>query len=89
MRTPLVNDPAQITRVAGYVMAAAALGSIISASWQKLADRIGHFMYYHAGTSYSRFLLIPQAFVTSGWQLIILRFLMGLALGDCCLALRQ
>jgi len=26
-------------------------------------------------------LLVPQAFVTSGWQLIVLRFLMGLALG--------
>jgi len=26
-------------------------------------------------------LLIPQAFVTSSWQLIILRFLMGIALG--------
>ena len=26
-------------------------------------------------------LLIPQAFVSSGWQLIALRFLMGLALG--------
>ena len=28
-----------------------------------------------------RVLLIPQAFVTAGWQLIGLRFLMGLALG--------
>jgi MFS family permease len=26
-------------------------------------------------------LLIPQAFVTAGWQLVGLRFLMGLALG--------
>jgi MFS family permease len=26
-------------------------------------------------------LLIPQAFVTSAWQLIVLRFLMGVALG--------
>ena len=26
-------------------------------------------------------LLIPQAFVTAGWQLIVLRFLMGLSLG--------
>ena len=26
-------------------------------------------------------LLIPQAFVTAGWQLIALRFLMGLSLG--------
>lgn len=48
-------------------MAATALGSIISASWLgKVADSL---------------LLIPQAFVTSGWQLIALRFLMGLALG--------
>lgn len=26
-------------------------------------------------------LLVPQAFVTAGWQLVALRFLMGLALG--------
>jgi MFS family permease len=26
-------------------------------------------------------LLIPQAFVTAGWQLVALRFLMGMALG--------
>jgi MFS family permease len=29
----------------------------------------------------SAILLIPQAFVTAGWQLVALRFLMGLALG--------
>jgi MFS family permease len=29
----------------------------------------------------SGFLLLPQAFVTSGWQLACLRFLMGLSLG--------
>ena len=78
----LVNDPAQITRVAGYVMAAAALGSIISASWLgKLADRIGHLRIITLALAIAGLLLIPQAFVTSGWQLIILRFLMGLALG--------
>lgn len=39
----LVSDSSQITKVAGYVMAAAALGSIISATWLgKVADRIGH-----------------------------------------------
>ena len=40
----LVPDPAQVTMVAGLVMSAAALGSILSASrLGKLADRIGHW----------------------------------------------
>ena len=34
-----------------------------------------------AALTISALLLIPQAFVTESWQLIILRFLMGLALG--------
>jgi MFS family permease len=29
----------------------------------------------------SALLLVPQAFVTASWQLIVLRFLMGIALG--------
>lgn len=78
----LVSDASQITKVAGYVMAAAALGSIISASWLgKLADRIGHLRIITMALATAGFLLIPQAFVSSGWQLIALRFLMGLALG--------
>ncbi|MTC17298.1 MFS transporter [Providencia alcalifaciens] len=78
----LVSDTSQITKVAGYVMAAAALGSIISASWLgKLADRIGHMRIITLALGAAGLLLIPQAFVTSGWQLIALRFLMGIALG--------
>ena len=78
----LVPDAGQITIVAGIVMAAAALGSIISASWLgKLADRIGHWTVIIGSLLVCALLLIPQAFVTAGWQLIVLRFLMGLALG--------
>lgn len=78
----LVSDSSQITKVAGYVMAAAALGSIISATWLgKVADRIGHVRIITIALAGAGLLLIPQAFVTSGWQLIALRFLMGLALG--------
>lgn len=78
----LVSDASQITKVAGYVMAAAALGSIISASWLgKLADRKGHLRIITLALGAAGLLLIPQAFVTSGWQLIALRFIMGLALG--------
>ncbi|GGF12275.1 MFS transporter [Aliidongia dinghuensis] len=78
----LVHDAAQVTLVAGVVMSAAALGSILSAArLGRLADRIGHWNVIVAALAVSALLLIPQAFVTAGWQLILLRFLMGLALG--------
>jgi MFS family permease len=75
-------QPERVTFVAGLVMAAAALGSVLSASrLGKLADRVGHWNIIVAGLAVSGLLLIPQAFVTAGWQLIFLRFCMGLALG--------
>lgn len=78
----IVPNPAHVTLVAGFVMAAAALGSIISASrLGKLADRIGHWTVIIGCLLVCASLLIPQAFVTTGWQLIALRFLMGLSLG--------
>ena len=78
----LVDNPSHVTMVAGIVMSAAALGSILSASrLGKLADRIGHWNVIVAALGVSALLLIPQAFVTEGWQLVVLRFLMGLSLG--------
>lgn len=72
----------QVTVAAGLVMSATALGSIISASrLGKLADRIGHWTVVTACLSAAALLLIPQAFVSQEWQLVLLRFLMGLALG--------
>lgn len=78
----LVSSASQVTMVAGLVMSAAALGSILSASrLGKLADRVGHWNVIIGCLAVSAVLLIPQAFVTSGWQLVGLRFLMGLSLG--------
>jgi MFS family permease len=75
-------DPSRVTFVAGLTMSAAALGSILSASrLGKLADRVGHWRIIFGALAASALLLIPQAFVTAGWQLVALRFLMGLALG--------
>ncbi|WP_186271948.1 MFS transporter [Burkholderia gladioli] len=72
----------QVTLVAGLVMSGAALGSILSASrLGRLADRIGHWNVIVGCLAASAVLLIPQAFVTAGWQLIALRFAMGIALG--------
>ncbi|WP_180722606.1 MFS transporter [Paraburkholderia largidicola] len=78
----IAHDSARVTYVAGLVMAAAALGSIVSASQLgKLADRVGHSTVIITALTAAGLLLIPQAFVTSEWQLVALRFLMGLALG--------
>jgi MFS transporter, DHA1 family, multidrug resistance protein len=63
-------------------MSAAALGAILSASrLGKLSDRVGHWRVMIVTTAIAAALLIPQAFITAGWQLVALRFLMGLALG--------
>jgi MFS family permease len=75
-------EPSRVTFVAGLVMSAAALGAILSSSYLgRLADRVGHWAVIIGCLAASALLLIPQAFVVSGWQLIALRFLMGLALG--------
>lgn len=71
-----------VTLTAGLVMSAAALGSILSAPrLGKLADRIGHWRVLTMGLLACALLLIPQAFITAAWQLVALRFLMGMALG--------
>ena len=75
-------DASRVTIVSGIAMSAAALGSILSASrLGRIADRSGHWRVMIGALAVSALLLIPQAFVTTGWQLVALRFLMGLALG--------
>jgi MFS family permease len=77
----LVHDPARVTLVAGLAMSAAALGSIVAASrLGRLADRVGHPKVIVGALAVSALLLVPQAFVTAGWQLVALRFLMGVSL---------
>jgi MFS family permease len=78
----LTDNQAQVTMISGIVMSVTALGAVLSASrLGKLADRIGHWYVIAAALAAAAALLLPQAFVTAPWQLIILRFLMGIALG--------
>lgn len=73
---------ANVTLMAGVVMSATALASILSASRiGKLADRVGHWKVVIGCLSAAAILLIPQALVSNEWQLVVLRFLMGITLG--------
>ncbi|ANN67473.1 MFS transporter [Bordetella bronchialis] len=75
-------EAGHVTMVSGLVMSATALGSILSASrLGRLADRVGHWNVIIGCLLVSALLLIPQAFITASWQLVALRFLMGLSLG--------
>jgi MFS family permease len=78
----LIADQSRVTLISGIVMSAAALGAMLSASrLGQLSDRVGHWNVIVGALTVSALLLIPQAFVTQSWQLVGLRFLMGLALG--------
>jgi MFS family permease len=78
----LVPPGGNVVLTAGLVMAASAIGSILAAPrLGRLADRIGHWNLIIACLVPCGVLLIPQAFVTSSWELILLRFLMGISLG--------
>ncbi|TBF87527.1 MFS transporter [Rhizobium leguminosarum] len=74
--------PRDVTLVAGITMSAAALGSIVSATYLgRLADRYGHWNVIIISIFAAAALLVPQAYVTAAWQIVLLRLLMGVALG--------
>ncbi|MEQ7921690.1 MFS transporter [Xanthomonas sp. WHRI 1810A] len=71
-----------VTLMAGLVMSATALASVLSASRiGKLADRVGHWKVVMVCLAAAALTLIPQALVSNAWQLVALRFVMGIALG--------
>ena len=76
----LVDQP-DVVFTAGLVMAASAIGGVLMAPrLGRLADRIGPWNLISASLVICGLLLVPQAFVTNRWQLIGLRFLMGMSL---------
>lgn len=70
-----------LTRVAGIVMAASALGSMLTAPrLGALADQIGSGKVIVGCLLATGVAMVPQAFVTHWWQLALLRILMGMSL---------
>lgn len=71
-----------LTTVAGATFAAIGFGNIISAPrLGRLADRIGPAKVLWWSLIVAALLYIPQGFVHSVYQLMILRFVLGLAVG--------
>ncbi len=76
----LVRDAAHVALISGVVVSASGLAAVLSASrLGKLSDQIGPQKVLLFCLISSAFLIIPQAFVQSPWQLVILRFLLGIA----------
>lgn len=72
----------QVAMLAGITFSAAGVGNIlIGRFFGKLADNIGYEKVLMSLLFISVFFIIPQAFVTSLWQLIALRFLLGIFSG--------
>lgn|SRR5699024_10963927 len=77
-----INGLANIALISGITFSVAGLGNLLLARrLGSLGDRIGYvkiliFLLFMAGIFY-----LPGAFVTNIWQLIILRFLVGTAIG--------
>lgn len=77
-----IHGPVNIAFFAGMAFSAAGLGNLLtSRRWGKVGDKVGHIkiliiLLFAAGIVY-----LPGAFVTNISQLIVLRFLLGIAIG--------
>jgi MFS family permease len=78
----LSRDTGHIALLAGMVFSASGLANIIAAPrLGRLSDRIGPHRVMLVALVAAGLIFIPQAFVTSPWQLMGLRFLLGLTTG--------
>lgn len=80
--TQLSRNTSHVAIIAGIAFSASGLANIIAAPrLGKLSDKIGAEKVMLVALIMAGFIFIPQAFVTNPWQLMGLRFLLGLATG--------
>jgi len=80
--TKLSPNASHIALISGLVFSATGLSNIIAAPrLGKLSDKIGAHKVIMIALIVAGFLYIPQAFVQNPWQLLVLRFLLGFAMG--------
>lgn len=80
--TQLTRNAAHLALIAGVVFSASGVANVISApQLGKLSDRVGAHRVILIALIAAGIFYIPQAFVHSPWQLMVLRFLLGLTMG--------
>jgi MFS family permease len=80
--TKLSPNASHIALISGLVFSATGLSNIIAAPrLGKLSDKIGAHKVILIALIVAGVLYIPQAFVQNPWQLLVLRFLLGFAMG--------
>jgi MFS transporter, DHA1 family, multidrug resistance protein len=66
----------------GIAFSAAGLGNLMMArQWGKLADKIGYLKILVSLLLIAAIVYVPGGFVTTIWQLVFIRFLLGIAIG--------
>ncbi len=77
-----LNGMQNIAFYSGIAFSAAGLGNLMMArKWGEFADKIGYVKILVALLILSAIFYIPGAFVSNIWQLIIIRFALGITLG--------
>ena len=77
-----LHGPENLAFFAGIAFSAAGLGNLMMArQWGKIADRYGYIkilviLLFIAGIIY-----LPGGFVTNMWQLVLIRFVLGMSIG--------
>lgn len=76
----MATHTSHIALISGLVFSASGLASVLAAPrLGKLADRIGPHKVFFGALICAGILFIPQAFVRDAWELMGLRFLLGIA----------
>ncbi|MFS0863713.1 MFS transporter [Fredinandcohnia sp. 179-A 10B2 NHS] len=77
-----LSDSTNIVFLAGMAFSATGFGNLLfTRQWGKFGDRIGHEKILTVLMIAASILFIPQALVTELWQLVLVRFLFGMAVG--------
>jgi len=80
--THLTINVSHVALLAGMAFSASGLANIIAAPrLGKLSDKIGAHKVILGSLLFAGIIYLPQAFVKNAWQLMILRFILGLAMG--------
>lgn len=77
-----LTDAQQVSLLAGITFSATGIGTFMfTRYWGLLADNVGYEKVLTVLLFISVVFIVPQAFVTSLWQLIVLRILFGISSG--------